>query len=91
MTQEAGLLRQALAALRRDHDAKRALALLDEYDRRFGQGALALEATSARAQALLQLGDNVHALEILDRASEVLPLAGAACVAIRVLSRPLDC
>jgi tetratricopeptide (TPR) repeat protein len=67
VTQEAGILRQALSALRRDHDAKRALALLDDYDRHFGQGALALEATSARAQALLQLGDNVHALELLDR------------------------
>ena len=67
VTQEAGLLRQALAALRRDHDAKRALALLDEYDRRFGQGALALEATSARAQALLRLGDTARALELLDR------------------------
>jgi tetratricopeptide (TPR) repeat protein len=65
--QEAGLLRQALSALRRDHDAKRALALLDDYDRRFGQGALALEATSARAQALLKLGDNARALELLDR------------------------
>jgi len=60
-------LRQVLTALRRDHDAKRALALLDDYDRRFGQGALALEAISARAQALLQLGDNARALELLDR------------------------
>jgi tetratricopeptide (TPR) repeat protein len=67
VTQEAGLLRQALSALRRDHDARRALALLDNYDWRFGQGALALEATSARAQALLQLGDNARALELLDR------------------------
>ena len=67
VTQEADLLRQVLSALRRDHDAKRALALLDDYDRHFGQGALAPEATSARAQALLQLGDNVHALELLDR------------------------
>jgi tetratricopeptide (TPR) repeat protein len=65
--QEAGLLRQALSALRRDHDGKRALALLDDYDRRFGQGTLALEATSARAQALLRLGDNARALELLDR------------------------
>ena len=67
VTQEAGILRQALSALRRDHDAKRALALLDDYDRRFRQGALVLEATSARAQALLQLGENGRALEILDR------------------------
>jgi tetratricopeptide (TPR) repeat protein len=71
VTQEAGLLRQVLSALRHDHDAKRALSLLDDYDRRFGQGALAVEATSARAQALLQLGDNAHALELLDR----LPLS----------------
>ena len=67
VTQEAELLRQALAALRRDHDAKRALHLLDDYDRRFGRGALAQEADATRAQALLQLGDNPHALAILDR------------------------
>jgi len=67
VTREAGLLRQALSALRRDQDAKHALALLDDYDRRFGQGALALEASSARAQALLQLGDKARALELLDR------------------------
>jgi len=67
VTQEAGLLRQALFTLRRDHDAKRTLVLLDDYDRRFGQGALAMEATSTRAQALLQLGDNARALELLDR------------------------
>lgn len=67
VTQEAGILRQALSALRRDHDARRALVLLDDYDRRFGKGALSLEATSARAQALLQLGDNARALELLDR------------------------
>jgi hypothetical protein len=67
VTQEAALLRQALHALRRDHDTKLALALLDEYDRRFGQGVLALEATSARAQTLLQLGDKASALPLLDR------------------------
>jgi hypothetical protein len=67
VAQEAGLLRQALAALRRDHDAKRALALLDGYDRSHGQGALAQEATSVRAQALLALGDKRGALELLDR------------------------
>lgn len=71
VTQEAAMLRQALTALRRDHDARGALRLLDAYDGRFGQGALALEATSARAQALLQLGDHGRALELLDR----LPLS----------------
>jgi hypothetical protein len=67
VTQEAELLRRALAALRRDHDAKRALILLDDYDRRFGRGTLAQEADSARAQALLQIGDTPRALAILDR------------------------
>lgn len=71
VTQEAALLRRALAALRREHDARGALRLLDDYDWRFGHGALALEASSARAQALLQLGDNSHALDLLDR----LPLS----------------
>jgi len=71
VNQEAALLRQALAALRREHDARGALRLLDDYDRRFEHGALALEALSARAQALLQLGDHSRALDLLDR----LPLA----------------
>jgi hypothetical protein len=66
VSQEANLLRQALSALRRDHDPRRALALLDDYDRRFGQGMLAREAASARAQALLKLGDNAGALSLLD-------------------------
>lgn len=67
VSQEASLLRQALSALRRDHDPRRALGLLDEYDRRFGQGTLAREAASARAQALLKIGDNAGALSLLDR------------------------
>jgi hypothetical protein len=68
MTQEAWLLRQALYALRHDRDAKRALSVLDDYDGSFGgRGALALEATSTRAQALLQLGNKARALELLDR------------------------
>lgn len=71
VSQEAVLLRQALTALRRDHDARAALRVLDDYDRRFGQGSLAWEAASTRAQALLQIGDNARALELLDR----LPLS----------------
>jgi hypothetical protein len=67
VTREAEVLRQALAALRRDHDARRALSLLDDYDRRFGRGALAQEADATRAQAWLQLGDNSRALALLDR------------------------
>lgn len=67
VSEEARLLRQALSALRHDHDARRALSVLDDYDRRFAQGTLVLEATSARTQALLQLGDHTHALVLLDR------------------------
>lgn len=66
VTQEATLLREALSVLRHDHDAGRSLALLDDYDRRFGRGALALEAASTRAQALLALGDQKAALQVLD-------------------------
>jgi tetratricopeptide (TPR) repeat protein len=67
VSQEAAILRQALSALRKERDPRRALALLDDYDRRFGTGALAWEATSARAQALLALGERTHALALLDK------------------------
>ena len=64
---EAALLRQALIAVRQGKDARRALALLDDYDARFPHGTLALEATAARAQALLLAGEKGAALAILDR------------------------
>jgi tetratricopeptide (TPR) repeat protein len=67
VSQEAALLRQALTALRRERNPRRALALLDDYDARFREGALVREATSARAQALLASGDKIRALALLDR------------------------
>jgi tetratricopeptide (TPR) repeat protein len=63
---EAALLRQALVALRQAKDAKRALELLELYGERYPRGSLMPEASAARAQALLRLGDQAAALRILD-------------------------
>jgi tetratricopeptide (TPR) repeat protein len=53
--------------LRDDRNAPAALAVLDEYGRRFPQGALGLEAGMLRAEALLSLGRSRDALAELDR------------------------
>lgn len=66
IAEEAALLRQALLALRQGKDARRALELLDLYGARYPGGSLAPEASAARAQALLRLGDKPGALLILD-------------------------
>ena len=65
--EESRLLTVALQLLRQQHDARSALSALDEYDKRFPNGTLAREATLARIDALLELDDRVHALELLDR------------------------
>jgi hypothetical protein len=67
IAEEATLLRQALAALRQARDGKRALELLAIYDLRFPRGTLAPEASAARAQALLLMGDKPGALAVLDQ------------------------
>jgi len=64
---EARLLADALAHLRADDDAKGALVLLDEHERRYPRGALGTEARVARAEALLSLGHRTEALRALDR------------------------
>jgi tetratricopeptide (TPR) repeat protein len=64
---EAKLLASALRALRQQHNAKQALAILDEYDVQFPAGTLASEARAARAEALLRTGRKTEALELLDR------------------------
>jgi len=64
---EAGLLRQALRALREEKDHERALALLDEYASRFPRGVLGAEASSVRVQALFPAGKTREALAILDQ------------------------
>jgi hypothetical protein len=67
IAEESRLLTAAVHFLRQQHDARSALSALDEYDKRFPSGTLAREATLARVDALLELDDRVHALEILDR------------------------
>jgi tetratricopeptide (TPR) repeat protein len=64
---ESELLARALAKLRRDHDARAALALLDEHARDFPAGSLRLEADVARVDALLALGQRAEALGMLER------------------------
>jgi len=68
---EALALERALVKLRREHDAQGALAVLDESRALFAKGTLALEAQTARVDALLALGRRAEALAILER----LPLA----------------
>jgi tetratricopeptide (TPR) repeat protein len=67
IAEESRLLTAALQLLRQQHDARSALSVLDEYGKRFSNGTLSREATLARIDALLELDDRVHALEILDR------------------------
>ncbi len=64
---ESELLARALAKLRREHDARGALALLDEHARDFPAGSLRLEADVARVDALLALGRSAEALGMLER------------------------
>src|SRR5207248_3097537 len=65
---ETRLLGSAVRALRQDHDAAAALAILDEHRARFPQGTLRPEAELARIDALLSLGRRAEALGLLDRA-----------------------
>lgn len=64
-------LQAVLVKLRREHDAKGALTLLDQSQPLFARGALAQEAQVARVDALLALGRQSEALSILNH----LPLA----------------
>jgi hypothetical protein len=67
MALESELLQRALLKLRRDHDARAAIALLDEYRERFPRGVLSVEASVARIDALLLLGRREDALALLAR------------------------
>ncbi len=62
---ETRFLAQAFEALRVDKDARAALSALDEWARRFPNGALAHEARVARVEALLALGRTAEALPLL--------------------------
>jgi len=67
LAEESGLLTLALRKLRQDDDPAGALATLDEHTRRFGAvGALAVEADTARVEALLRLGRHADALARLE-------------------------
>jgi hypothetical protein len=71
---EQSLLGQAMKRLRDGHDAKAALALLEQHSERFPHGALAAEASVLRTEALLALGRRDEALAVLDGAAlESLP------------------
>jgi hypothetical protein len=69
LSAEARSLSDALARWRRHGDAESALALLAAHDRRFADGALAVEAKVARAEILLAVGRRAPALAVLDSLS----------------------
>ncbi len=64
---ESQALARAVAALRREGKPDRALALLDEYRDAFPRGALSLEASVVRVDALMALGRRREALAVLER------------------------
>lgn len=64
---ESRALERALIKLRREHDPRGALSVLDESRALFEKGALAQEAQVARVDALLALGRRSEALAILER------------------------
>jgi hypothetical protein len=66
---ETPLLGEALARLRQQHDARSALATLDQYRARYPEGVLRHEADRARVDALLLLGRNTEALAELSALS----------------------
>jgi len=63
LTDEVAILDTAVGALHR-HDPRAALAALDTYDQRFANGALVPEATVARIEATLAIGDPARAREL---------------------------
>jgi hypothetical protein len=76
LAQESRLLASAIAKLRRDGEPGQALAILEQHRAEFGSGALAQEANATRIEALLQLGRNGQALELLD--AQTLSARGVA-------------
>ena len=67
LAHESAVLERALTALRREHDAVRALDLLNRYAAEFPAGVLRLEADVARIDANLALGNEAAALALLER------------------------
>lgn len=67
LAEESKLLGTALASLRKDKDATRTLALLDDYQAKFPKGELASEAERTRVEAYLLQRRSPEALAVLDR------------------------
>lgn len=67
LASESSELERALTVLRRDHDAARALSLLERYAAAHPAGVLRLEADVARVDANLALGHAAAALALLER------------------------
>jgi hypothetical protein len=65
---ESHLLGLALRKLRKEGDARGALELFDQHDKRFPAGRLGPEARFGRVEALMALGRRSEALAILDAA-----------------------
>jgi hypothetical protein len=63
---EPRLLAEARARLQVGHDARGALALVAEHQRRFPRGALALEARITEVESLVVLGRRSEALTVLE-------------------------
>jgi hypothetical protein len=63
---EAAILGTAIRKLRRQGDARAALAALDDYVAAFPGGELSAEADLVRVEALLALGERAAALRLLD-------------------------
>jgi hypothetical protein len=66
LAEESNLLGLALASLRKDKDAKRTLAILDDYQSRFPHGELSGEAQRTRVEAFMLQRRATEALAVLD-------------------------
>lgn len=66
LARESRWLASAIAKLRQERQPEQALAILDQHHAELGSGALAAEANATRIEALLRLGRNAQALNLLD-------------------------
>jgi hypothetical protein len=64
--EEARLLGESLRRLRTEHDPDRAIEILNDRDRRFPRGAFERQAELVRVEALLNLGRQSAAMQVLD-------------------------
>jgi hypothetical protein len=82
LARESEAIGRAMTALRRDKAPRRALTMLDDYDRDFPAGTLRTEAMVLRVDALIAAGDEKAALAHLARLS---PAALAPLPRLRLL------